>query len=266
LDIPVRQVLIESRIVIANDDYRKDLGVRFGASGRVRQGSSSDVPFFGAAPNNNDASNVATGAGTPGLSAPLNVNLPVAVANPATAAFAILGKDFRLDLELSALQAEGRGETVSSPRVITSNSKTATIKQGAEIPYVTPASGTSPATVSFKEALLKLDVTPFINPDNSIVMDLKVNKDEPDFTRLVQGNPPLNRREVATQVLVQNGETVVIGGIYEVTDTKSRSKVPVLGDIPYLGALFRTTTDITGKKELLIFVTPKIVSEGLRVE
>ncbi len=264
LDIPVRQVLIESRIVIANDDYRKDLGARFGVSGReaegnVRTGTSTNL--VGAEAN-------ATGADGAAVAQPgnFNVNLPVAVANPGMFALALLGRNFRVDLELAALQAEGRGETVSSPRVITANSKTATIKQGSEIPYVTPASGTSPATVAFKEALLKLDVTPFINPDNSIVMDLKVNKDEPDFTNLVLGNPPLRRREVQTNVLVGNGETVVLGGIYETTSQNNKTKVPVLGDLPGIGRLFRSTTAINNKSELLIFVTPKILAEGLRVE
>ncbi len=266
LDIPVRQVLIESRIVIANDDFRKDLGARFGTSARAKSDGGSGL--FGTAVDTTTANALAIGpdgiVGTPSL----NVNLPALppAFTPAGAALAILGKNFRVDLELQALQAEGRGETVSSPRVITANSKTATIKQGAEIPYVTPQSGNAPATVTFKEALLKLDVTPFINPDDSIVMDLKVNKDEPDFTRLVQGNPPLNRREVQTSVLVQNGETVVIGGIYEVSTTQSKTKVPGLGDLPLIGRLFRTVTDVSGKKELLIFVTPKIINDGLRVE
>ncbi|MEK6807338.1 MAG: type IV pilus secretin PilQ [Pseudomonadota bacterium] len=264
LDIPVRQVLIESRIVIANDDYRKDLGARFGASGREAEGNVST----GTSTNLAGAQANAVGADGAAVAQPgtFNVNLPAAAANPGIAALAILGRNFRVDLELAALQAEGRGETVSSPRVITANSKTATIKQGSEIPYVTPASGTSPATVSFKEALLKLDVTPFINPDDSIVMDLKVNKDEPDFTNLVLGNPPLRKREVQTSVLVQNGETVVLGGIFETVTQNQRTKVPVLGDIPGLGRLFRSTTNINNKSELLIFVTPKILGEGLRVE
>ena len=259
LDIPVRQVLIESRIVIANDDYRKDLGTRFGFSGRAK--TNSPTSSFGTAPGLAGAD--AAAVALPGA---LNVNLPAAAANPGIFALALLGKNFRVDLELAALQAEGRGETVSSPRVITANSKTATIKQGTEIPYVTPASGTSPATVAFKEAVLKLDVTPFINPDNSIVMDLKVNRDEPDFANLVLGNPPLRKREVQTNVLVGNGETVVLGGIYETTSSSNKTKVPVLGDLPGVGRLFRSTTAINSKTELLIFVTPKILAEGLRVE
>lgn len=271
LDIPVRQVLIESRIVIANDDYSREIGSRFGVSAKKIFDANNVLTTSGSADaaiavNNGNTGLTGLTRSTPSFSDRFNVNLPATAAGAGRAGFAILGSNYLVDLELSALQSEGRGELVSSPRVITANSKEATIKSGAEIPFVTPAAGNTPPTVSFKEALLSLTVTPFINPDNSIVMDLKVNRDEPDFTRLVQGNPPLNKREMQTSVLVQNGETVVLGGVYEQNMTQQRSKIPLLGDIPLLGALFRRDSNVSRKNELLIFVTPKILSENLSVE
>ena len=268
LDIPVRQVLIESRIVIANDDYSREIGSRFGVSTYRQNGGTSVLSSGSVNATDTQVTNILAGnpPGVGALADRFNVNLPATTAGAGRAGFAILGSNYLVDLELSALQSEGRGELVSSPRVITANSKEATIKSGAEIPFVTPATGNTPPTVSFKEALLSLTVTPFINPDNSIVMDLKVNRDEPDFTRLVQGNPPLNKREMQTSVLVQNGETVVLGGVYEQNVTEQRSKIPLLGDIPLLGALFRRDSNVSRKNELLIFVTPKILSENLSVE
>ena len=268
LDVPVRQVLIESRVVIANSDYSREIGSRFGVSTFSQSGSPNVVSSGSANATDSQVTNILAG-NSPGFGAlndRFNVNLPATSAGAGRAAFAILGSNYLVDLELSALQSEGRGELVSSPRVITANSKEATIKSGFEVPFVTPATGNTPPTVSFKEALLSLTVTPFINPDNSIVMDLKVNRDEPDFTRTVQGNPPLNKREIQTNVLVQNGETVVLGGVYEQTFSEQRSKVPLLGDIPLLGVLFRRDVNVARKNELLIFVTPKILSESLTVE
>ncbi len=192
----------------------------------------------------------------------LGVNL--GVTNPAgRLALAILGKDYLVDLELSALQAEGQGEILSNPRVVTTDRAEASIKQGFEVPYVTPGGGNGPDTVTFKEALLALIVTPQITPDDHIIMDLKVNKDEPDFTRTVLGNPPLRKREVRTQVLVNNGETVVLGGVFEQTTLNQLDKVPLLGDIPVLGRLFQRRRDADEKLELLIFVTPQIITEGI---
>jgi type IV pilus assembly protein PilQ len=188
----------------------------------------------------------------------------LAANNPSGAVNFLIGKvgSYLLQLELSAMQREGRGEIVSSPRVITSDQNKATIKVGQEIPYQeSAASGRT--TVAFKEAVLQLDVTPHITPDDRIIMDLKVNKDNPDFTREVLGVPPLDTRSVETSVLVDNGETVVLGGVYEREKTFNREQVPWLGDLPVLGHLFKTTARQDLNEELLIFVTPKILKDDL---
>lgn len=268
LDIPVRQVLIESRIVIANNDFSKELGVRFGASARSRTlgaGTSGSLDGLEVREGNSNP-NLATpsAVGTdPRLAAQdLNVNLPVA--NPAGSialALAKLPLGMILELELSAMQEEGRGEVISSPRVITSNQKQATIEQGTEIPYQ-EASSSGATSVSFKEAVLKLDVTPQITPDDRIVMDLEVNKDE--VGEIFLGVPSIDTRSVKTQVLVDNGETVVLGGIYEQTKNLGVQRVPFFGDLPYVGVLFRNNFNEDRQRELLVFVTPKIVKEGMQ--
>lgn len=266
LDIPVRQVLIESRIVIANDDFNRELGVRFGATGFHTDSSGRSLSTGGTLDATNAINNTAAKGGTvaaPSLGDRLNVNLPVA--NPAgRVALALLGKDYLLDLELSALQSEGRGEVISSPRVITANQKEALIEQGVEIPYIQPISGTSTApSVSFKKAVLSLKVTPQITPDDRVIMDLAVTKDS--VGQIFQGVPSINTREVTTQVLVDNGATVVLGGVYEQTRNDQVNRVPFLGELPGVGVLFRNTNKIDKKSELLIFVTPKIVKESLGV-
>jgi type IV pilus assembly protein PilQ len=259
LDIPVRQVLIESRIVIASDDFAKELGVRFGTSsvGNSNNGLVNTTAVSGTLEGTRDAL-----AGVqPGLDS-LNVNLPVV--NPAgTIALALAKLPFggTLELELSAMQEEGRGEVVSSPRVITSNQKTATIQQGTEIPYQ-EASSSGATSVSFKEAVLKLEVTPQITPDDRIVMDLEVNKDE--VGEIFLGVPSIDTRSVKTQVLVDNGETVVLGGIYEQSESESSERVPFFGDLPYVGFLFKTNSNETRQRELLIFITPKIIKDSLK--
>ncbi len=267
LDIPVRQVLIESRIVIANDDFNRQLGVRFGASARndISNGRTlSTGGTLGATDTISSDAAAGNSFAAPSLDNRLNVNLPVS--SPAgSVAFALLGSNFMLDLELSALQTEGRGEVISSPRVITANQKEALIEQGVEIPYIQPISGTSTApSVSFKKAVLSLKVTPQITPDDRIIMDLAVTKDS--VGQIFQGVPSINTREVNTQVLVDNGATVVLGGVYEQIRSNDVSRVPFLSDLPGVGALFRNTNKTDNKSELLIFVTPKIIKEGLSVE
>ena len=274
LDIPVRQVLIESRIVIANNDFAKDLGVRFGFSNANDLGGGHELLVDGGQPGHLSTTvldtgpymNVQSGVEIPGGSGnrALMVNLPATT--PSGAANLLLGRvgAYLLNLELSAMQTEGRGEVVSSPRVITSDQTQASIKQGVEIPYQ-EASSSGATTVSFKEAVLKLDVTPHITPDDRIRMDLKINKDSPDFSRSVLGVPPLDTRKIETTVLVDNGETVVLGGVFERTKTKNREQVPFFGDIPFLGTLFRKSEEKDENKELLIFVTPKILKETLGV-
>ncbi|RDH83452.1 MAG: type IV pilus secretin PilQ [endosymbiont of Escarpia spicata] len=265
LDIPVRQVLIESRIVIANNDFAKDLGVRFGATFNATSGDSGGL-FAGGMPGH-----LTPGAGVTGIENPagsgnesLIVNLPATA--PSGALNLLVGKvgSYLLQLEISAMQKEGKGEVISSPRVITSDQNKASIKQGVEIPYQ-EATSSGATSVSFKEAVLKLDVTPHITPDDRIRMDLAINKDSPDFSRSVLGVPPLDTRKIETTVLVDNGETVVLGGVFERTKTKNREQVPLFGDLPYVGALFRKNEQRDENKELLIFVTPKILKDSLRV-
>jgi len=275
LDIPIKQVLIESRIVIVNDDFGRQLGIRWGFTGVDDNGQTGLYTVSGNA-NGTDTiigsglDNLAINGGTtpypvtaPALNDRFMVNLPVA--NPAGSfAMAILDDDYIIDLELSAAQAEGNGEVISSPRVITANQKEAKIEQGVEIPYQ-EASSSGATTTSFKEAVLSLTVTPQITPDDRIIMDLLVTKDS--VGELVSDGfggrvPSIDTRQVSTQVLVDNGQTVVLGGIYETERGEQTSKVPYLGDIPVLGALFRSTAVISNKSELLIFVTPKILKEG----
>ncbi|MEW7998625.1 MAG: type IV pilus secretin PilQ [Candidatus Thiodiazotropha endolucinida] len=267
LDIPVRQVLIESRIVIANNDFAKDLGVRFGANFDGSFGDNFTLTAgalpghidntFGIAPGieiNSDGDNQEG----------LMVNLPVTA--PSGGLNFLVGKvgTYLLQLELTAMQTEGRGELVSSPRVITSDQTQATIKQGVEIPYQ-EATSSGATKIAFKEALLKLDVTPHITPDDRVRMDLVINKDNPDFSRAVLGVPPIDTREIETTVLVDNGETVVLGGVFERNKTNNMEKVPFFGDIPYAGVLFRRNERVDNNNELLIFVTPKILKETLTV-
>jgi type IV pilus assembly protein PilQ len=265
LDIPVRQVLIESRIVIANNDFSKSLGSKFGVSAFSDQGRENRGITSGSA-NSNDSALPAleTGTLTPtgfgAVNDRLNVNLPVASAG--RIGFAILGSNYLVDLELSALQAEGRGEVLSTPRVVTANSTQASIEQGVEIPYQ-EASSSGATSVSFKKAVLALQVTPQITPDDRIIMDLNVKNDSRGADTVA--GPAIDTREVTTQVLVSNGETVVLGGIYQQTQSFGVTKVPLLGDLPLLGYLFRTTQAVNNKRELLIFVTPKILGEGIRV-
>ena len=273
LDIPVRQVLIESRIVIVRDDFARDLGVRWGATVVNDRGDDGLVAVTGnaqgtdtivnSAIDNLNSTGTAFPVEVPALNDRFNVNLPIA--NPAgQLALAILDDDFLVDLELSALQAEGRGEVISSPRVITANQKEANIKQGVEIPYQ-ESSSSGATTTQFKEAVLSLTVTPQITPDDRIIMDLFVTKDsvgEQVSTERGGSVPSIDTRSIETQVLVNNGQTVVLGGIYETEHGETLTKVPWLGDLPGLGIFFRSTRLVSQKSELLIFVTPKILKEG----
>ena len=275
LDIPIRQVLIESRIVVVSDDFSRDLGVRFGATAyRANSTDGATVISGGAAGTdtmiNSVLDNLADPAnGTispiqlPDLNDRFNVNVPIA--NPAGRfAIAILESEYLIDLELTALQTEGRAEIISTPRVITANQKEARIEQGVEIPFQESASSGA-TTTQFKKAVLSLTVTPQITPDDHIIMDLRVSKDNVgESVQSATGGlvPSIDTRSIETQVLVNDGQTVVLGGIYETERRETVSKVPFLGDIPGLGVLFRSKQTVTNKAELLIFVTPKILSEG----
>ncbi len=276
LDIPIRQVLIETRIVVVNDDFSRELGVRFGFTGIKSNsddgiisvtgtGEGSDIIVQSALENLSDTGQPFP-VTAPGITNRYNVNVPIG--SPAGRfALAVLNSDYIVDLELTALQSEGRGEIVSSPRIITANQKEAHIEQGVEIPYQEAAS--SGATVTqFKKAVLSLTVTPQITPDNNIIMDLRVSKDSVgELTSSATGGfvPSIDTREIETQVLVRDGQTVVLGGIYETERRETIRKVPFLGDIPGVGALFRSTSRVTNKAELLIFVTPRILNEGSSV-
>ena len=265
LDRPVQQVLIESRVVIANDDFSKELGSRFGVSETskvdLNPGSSNflNSPSRSYTSGNLNATTDWINGNTVNLNDSLNANLPV-IGNAGSFALTLIGSDYRLDLELSAMQAEGRGEVISSPRVITSNQTEALIEQGVEVPYQ-QVSSSGATNVSFKKAVLSLSVTPQITPDDKVIMDLAVNKDS--VGDVVLGVPSINTRKVSSQVLVDNGETVVLGGIYEQVRSHQVDKVPFFGDIPGIGYFFRHSSKVDDKAELLIFVTPKILKEGL---
>jgi type IV pilus assembly protein PilQ len=283
LDVPVRQVMIESRVVIANNDFARDIGVQFGVNGSVgREGHTEALVSGGSnaglAGNIPGTANINTGpfmqSAVTGLpynssienpsgsgSQALMVNLPAVGATSGMAM--LLGKvgSYLVQLELTAMQQEGRGEIISSPRVITSDQHQAVIKMGQQIPYQTVSqNGTN---VQFKDAVLELDVTPHITPDSRIIMDLLVKKDEADYSRSINGEPPLNTNAVTTSVLVDNGETVVLGGVYERTKTFSKKQVPWLGDLPVVGNLFKEKANKDNNSELLIFVTPKILKQEL---
>lgn len=273
LDIPVRQVLIESRIVIVNDDYNRELGVRFGSTIVKENSSDGLVSLTGRSTGSESIvesglSNLnSTGQPFPVSVPPINqrYNVNVPVATPVGAiALAILDSDYLVDLELSALEAEGQGDIISAPRIVTANQREATIEQGVEIPYQ-ESSSSGATTTQFRPAVLSLTVTPQVTPDDRIIMDLLVTKDSVgELVASATGGfvPSIDTRSVATQVLVNDGETVVLGGIYETETRETVNKVPFLGDVPGLGILFRSKATVNNKAELLIFVTPKILREG----
>ena len=270
LDIPVRQVLIESRIVIATDDFKKELGVRFGTTNVTANGTDGISATSGTIDGTNVIANSAiNNVANTGNPFPvdvssisdnrLNVNMPV-VGATGSIAFTILSGGNLLDLELSALQSEDNGEIISSPRVVTSDRHEAFIEQGVEIPYLS-ATSSGATQVEFKKAVLSIKVTPQITPDDRIIMDLAVNKDA--VGQVFANIPSIDTRQVETQVLVENGDTIVLGGIYETETRNELDKVPVLGDLPLIGSLFRHSLESTEKQELLIFVTPKILKDTL---
>jgi type IV pilus assembly protein PilQ len=278
LDIPVRQVLIETRIVIVSDDFSRDLGVRAGFT-RVSDDVKDLFAISGSAGATDSIvssalDNLANNGNPYPVQVPFgnfdryNVNMPVS--NPAgRIALAILDfDDFLIDLEISAAQAEGKGEIVSSPRIITANQREAVIEQGVEIPYQ-ESSSSGATTTQFKKAVLSLKVTPQITPDDRVILDLEVNKDSVgELVPSATGGfvPSIDTRSITTQVLVNDGQTVVLGGIMETERREGERKVPFLGDIPGLRHLFRSTTKSNNRDELLIFVTPKILREGSNIE
>ena len=264
IDIPIRQVMIEARIVIANTDFRRELGVRWGGVG-YDQSSNSIVEVAGSMDGLDSDPGTPFDFLTGNGAIELNENrmVDLGVANPAgSIALGVLTDNAFLDMELSALENTGYAEIVSQPKVITGDKQRATISSGTEIPYQ-EASASGATTTSFKEAVLKLDVTPQITPDNRIIMDLVINQDTVGQLNLATGIPTLDVTELTTKVLVANGQTVVLGGVFTVETIKGENKVPLLGDIPYLGRLFRRDVNENNKTELLLFITPKIMAESL---
>ncbi len=259
LDIPIRQVLIESRVVIAKDDFSKELGVRFGVTNdSTATGGTDNAAVTTGSLRFGSQANVSLGAGNPSN---LNVNMPVQ--NPAGSialALAKLPMGTLLELELSAAQVEGRGEVVSSPRVITADAHKAVIEQGVEIPYLELKDGD--ATLKFRKAVLALEATPQITPDDRIIMDLEVRKDSRgQDVSFGEGlfAPTIDTRKVESQLLIDNGQTVVLGGIYETVKSNQVTRVPFFSDLPLIGNLFKSTIARDNRSELLIFITPKIL-------
>lgn len=263
IDVPIRQVMIEARIVIANTDFRRELGTRIAGAG-VEFGTSSDVGATGTLEGNLSADgNVYDlfSGGTMDIEDATMVDL--GVFNPTgVLAASILGSDFLLGMELSALENSGYAEIVSQPKVITGDKQQASIESGTEVPYQ-EESASGGTTTTFKEAVLKLDVTPQITPDNRVIMDLAITQDSIGEIDLASGIPILDITQLETQVLVTDGETVVLGGIYTTSSINAVSKVPLLGDIPVLGALFRNTDRSEEKREILIFITPRIMDHSI---
>lgn len=269
IDVPVRQVQIEARIVRASSDFDRSLGVRWGGA-YVRQRGNEIYSANGTlegdqATRNNFVDALTSGASSfeavPGLVTDLGVP-------NAAGSFAIgyIGSDVLLNLELSALESKGRGEVVSQPRIVTGDKEAAIIKSGTEIPYP-ESSASGETTIAFKEAVLKLDVTPIITPDDRIIMDLIINQDTIGDLVIATGLggqvPTIDTTELQTRVLVSNGETVVLGGVYDQLDVETETKVPFLGDIPFLGRLFKSTSVTREKQETLIFITPRILADSL---
>jgi type IV pilus assembly protein PilQ len=254
-DIPVRQVLIEARIVRARSNITEEMGIQWGGGGRDQDG---DTLFR--VGGSLDTVNELTNSNTVTFPGALAVDLGVTRANNSSIAIGIGNGDYLIDMELSAFEADGKGEIVAQPKIVTADRQTATIKSGEEIPYQ-EASSSGATSVSFKEAVLSLEVTPQITPDDKIIMDLKVNQD--NRGQVTDGIPSIETNEVITQVLVGNGETIVLGGIFQSETATTVTKTPFLGDIPYLGALFKKTESIDDRSELLIFITPKLIKNGI---
>jgi len=266
LDVLVRQVLIEARIVIANTSVGEKLGIRWGGGGQQASGGTS--LNFGATQNGLSETNQILTGDITSSEARDNISFPdayvvdlgVSDVGATSLAVGIQTFDYLLDLELSAVETDGHAEIVSQPRVITADGQTASIQSGTEIPYQ-EASSSGATSVSFKSAVLRLEVTPQITPDDRIIMDLKINQDS--IGEVTAAGPTIDTNALETQVLVENGETIVLGGIFRSEETFATTKTPFFGDIPLLGVLFRRTEHVESKAELLIFITPRLVKDTL---
>lgn len=264
LDKPVRQVIIEARIVIASTNFDKALGIRWGGGTSYARGSTQ-ISVGGSQTTLSDLN--PTGSAQGNQAAGKTINFPDALVvdlgavNPSsTFAIGLLTDEGLLDLELSALESDGISEVISQPKLVTADGQTARIESGVEIPYQ-EASSSGATSTSFKDAVLSLEVTPQITPDDRIIMTLKVNKDS--VGEVFNGVPSIDTRAIETQVLVENGETIVLGGVYDTSTIEAVSKTPFLGDLPYVGRLFRRTSKSEEKSELLIFITPKLIKDTI---
>ncbi|MCF7966494.1 MAG: type IV pilus secretin PilQ [Methylobacter tundripaludum] len=264
LDVPVRQVMIEARVVIADDSFTENLGVKFGVAKEATIGSSKTFAVGG--------TEVASSGGDPTINTRkptdllVDLGVEALTATPPGALGMTLarGADYVLNLELQALQIEGRGEIVSNPRVMTMDRCTAVMTQGVQIPVTTPGTANTPPTTTYIDAVLELNATPQITPNGSVIMNLLVKKDNENTTsNPVSGNPGIDKRQIKTSVLVEDGETVVLGGVYEGSESIGKNKIPFFADLPGIGFLFTNSTEEKTKKELLIFVTPKIMQDNL---
>ncbi len=269
LDVPVRQVMIEARVVIANDNFTENLGVKFGVAKEGMAGSNKAFAIGGTQVAGTAGADPTTIAGMrkpTDLLVDLGTTAITGTPPGALGMTLARGADYVLNLELQALQAEGKGEIVSNPRVMTMDRCTAVMMQGTQIPYQAQsvAGGVTVTTTTFKDAVLELDATPQITPGGSVVMNLLVKKDVPNYTIVTaQGNPSIDKREVKTSVLVEDGETIVLGGVYEGAESIAKKKIPFFADLPGIGFLFTNSTEQKSKQELLIFVTPKIMKDNV---
>lgn len=271
IDVAPRQVLIEARIVEASKTFARDLGVRLGvggAFGRIVGYTEDGAPVRRSTLGGGLGATRTMAGQVAGVvdanPAGLNLNLPADVSNPGLLSMVLWNNNATrfLNLELSALEVDGRGRVISSPRVLTANQVEASIEQGTEIPYQ-EASSSGATSVSFKKAVLSLKVKPQITPDGRLQLSIEVNKDRPLYEQTLLGVPPIETKNVKSEVLIENGGTVVIGGIYEEEESTGEDKVPLLGDVPVLGYLFKSQSRVSSRKELLVFITPRIVSDAL---
>jgi len=277
LDVPVRQVMIEARVVIADDSFTENLGVKFGTAKNASIGGDKQFTIGGSGTKGSMATGtttvsngVVTSTGSPAHTEVQDMLVDLGVAGltstpPGALGMTLVrGADYVLNLELQALQIEGKGEIVSNPRVMTMDRCTAVMMQGVQIPVTTPSSANQPATTTYIDAVLKLNATPQITPSGSVIMNLLITKDNANNTsNPVSGNPGIDKREIKTSVLVEDGETVVLGGVYEGAESYGKNKIPFFADLPGIGFLFTNSTTNKTKKELLIFVTPKIMKDNV---
>ena len=279
IDFGAKQVLIEARVLEASDEFNKSLGVKMNFLNQVTTGlGGSGLGFTGGAVKPGTYTSSTTDGKTSTSSTPatqttaqtVGVNLPNFTSTGGTLALSLFNSAATriLNLEIAAMESDGVGKVISSPRVVTANNVKAKIEDGTEIPYVTTSSsgGVTTQTVSFKPAKLTLEATPQITPEGTVKMALVIKKEDPDWTRAILGNPPIKSSIVETNVVVENGGTVVVGGVYITDNTEAVQKVPLLGDIPFVGWLFKYKNDIGKRRELLVFITPRVISDKMRFD